>query len=303
MTIAYSNKYDIWTTRYSFEPTCYAHVGNTLLSSKDKVDSSGNGLYKHDSNPLRCNFYDVSEGCSLEVVSNQDPSAVKSFNSISLETNINDWSALVFSNDEYDDADKQQSAIEPGAFVTREGFQYAEIPGSSINSSRNIFPVGNTQLTSEDSITQTASETEYARYRVTFPSPIAPGVPSSGDSTYSDSGVYPFRIYKLKALDDGLGNFELKDILIDVDSYCVGVGLKSIEIQFNNSAPGPEGLFNAIDGTQLVVQSSSVLDGDKMRGPYARIQLTTDTDKPLELHAVNVDYSFSKLDSRLTQNS
>jgi hypothetical protein len=31
--------------------------------------------------------------------------------------------------------------------------------------------------------------------------------------------------------------------------------------------------------------------------------LNTSTDKPFELHAINVDYEFSKLDKRLTQNS
>lgn len=300
MTIAYSNKYDIWTTRYSFEPTCYAHVGNTLLSSKDQVDGAGNGVYKHDSNPLRCNFYDVSEGCSLEVVSNQDPSAIKSFNSISLETNIKNWSAFVFSNDEYDDASKQNSEIIPGQFVTREGFQYAEIPGSLINSSRNIFPVGNSgsaapqveAISSED-------EEDFARYRVTFPSPIAPGVPSSATD---NDGVYPFRIYMLKPIGD-LGDFEVADILETVESYCVGVGLKSVDIQFNSVDTSADNISTSIDTNQLVVQSSPALDGDKMRGPYARIQLSTSTDQPLELHAVNVDYSFSMLDSRLTQNS
>jgi len=290
MTIAFSNKYDIWTTRYSFEPTCYAHVGNTLLSSKD------NGLYKHDSNEARCNFYGIKEGCSLEVASNQDPSAIKSFNSISLETNISDWSASVFSNDEYDDANKQESQISAGKFVTREGFQYAEIPVSLINSSRNIFPAGNSNV---DSVTVLAATETFTNHRVNFLSPIAPGLPSSQDGTIV-SGQYPFRIYKLVSDEN---NFTVADIIPDVSSYCIGVGLKSIDIRFDVAGIEGDTVINAIGSSQLVVESNPVLDGDKMRGPYARIQLTTDTDKPLELHAVNVDYSFSKLDSRLTQNS
>lgn len=300
MTIAYSNKYDIWTTRYSFEPTCYAHVGNTLLSSKDQTDGAGNGLYKHDSNPLRCVFYDVGEGCSLEVASNQDPSAIKSFNSISLETNISDWSASVFSNDEYDDRNRQESDIAAGKFVTREGFQYAEIPGSSIDLSRNVFPVGNSEVVSEDSITLLESAFEYQQYRITFRSPINPGLPSSSPST-EGALVYPFRIYKLTSGEGD--NFNIVDIFNGVESYCIGVGLKSIDIQFNGGVGGAAGILANISDNQLVIQSSSLLNGDKMRGPYARIQLTTQTSKPLELHAVNVDYSFSKLDSRLTQNS
>lgn len=289
MTIAFSNKYDIWTTRYSFEPTCYAHVGNTLLSSKD------NGLYKHDSNEARCNFYGIKEGCSLEVASNQDPSAIKSFNSISLETNISDWSASVFSNDEYDDANKQESQITAGKFVTREGFQYAEIPVSVINSSRNIFPAGNSNV---DSVTVLDATGTYTNHRVNFLSPIAPGLPSS--STLSTQGQDAFRIYKLVS---GENNFTVEDIIPGASSYCIGVGLKSIDIHFNVSGIEGDAVINAIGSSQLVVESNPVLDGDKMRGPYARIKLATTTTKPLELHAVNVDYSFSNLDSRLTQNS
>lgn len=289
MTIAFSNKYDIWTTRYSFEPTCYAHVGNTLLSSKD------NGLYKHDSNEARCNFYGIKEGCSLEVASNQDPSAIKSFNSISLETNISDWSASVFSNDEYDDANKQESQITAGKFVTREGFQYAEIPVSVINSSRNIFPAGNSNV---DSVTVLDATGTYTSHRVNFLSPIAPGLPSS--STLSTQGQDAFRIYKLVS---GENNFTVEDIIPGASSYCIGVGLKSIDIHFNVSGIEGDAVINAIGSSQLVVESNAVLDGDKMRGPYARIKLATTTTKPLELHAVNVDYSFSNLDSRLTQNS
>lgn len=289
MTIAFSNKYDIWTTRYSFEPTCYAHVGNTLLSSKD------NGLYKHDSNESRCNFYGIKEGCSLEVASNQDPSAIKSFNSISLETNISDWSASVFSNDEYDDANKQESQITAGKFVTREGFQYAEIPVSVINSSRNIFPAGNSNV---DSVTVLDATGTYTNHRVNFLSPIAPGLPSS--STLSTQGQDAFRIYKLVS---GENNFTVEDIIPGASSYCIGVGLKSIDIHFNVSGIEGDAVINAIGSSQLVVESNAVLDGDKMRGPYARIKLATTTTKPLELHAVNVDYSFSNLDSRLTQNS
>ena len=117
MTIAYSDKYNMWTTRYSFEPNCYGTVGNTMISSK------GGGIWKHDVNDSRCSFYGLAQGCSLEVASNRDPSAIKSFNSISLETNSSDWQATVFTNDEY-------SSNQAGRYFTsREVFnmpQYVE---------------------------------------------------------------------------------------------------------------------------------------------------------------------------------
>ena len=300
MTIAFSDKYDIWTTRYSFEPTCYAHVRNTLLSSKEgvlpEVSSSGengNGLYKHDSNGLRCNFYNNQEPCLLEVVSNQDPSAIKSFNSISLETNISAWSASVFSNDEYQDVNRQKSEIGAGEFVSREGFQYAEIPVSLINSSRNLFPVGNSTLLSSEFI-----DDAQRKVRLFFGSPIAPILPSSPESDGLEN-LYPIKKLEVST-NNGTSFTSIVDIIESNPSHCIGVGLKSIDILFQTEL---EDLTGLDDLTQLIVQSNAKLDGDKMRGPYARIQLSTLTNKPLELHAVNVDYSFSKLDSRLTQNS
>jgi hypothetical protein len=47
----------------------------------------------------------------------------------------------------------------------------------------------------------------------------------------------------------------------------------------------------------------SVLDGDQMRGPYAKVKINILDTTPFELHAINVDYSFSNLDARLTQNA
>lgn len=294
MTIAFSDKYDIWTTRYSFEPTCYAHVRNTLLSSKEGGGENGNGLYKHDSNESRCNFYDNQEPCKLEVVSNQDPSAIKSFNSISLETNISTWSASVFSNDEYQDVNRQESEIGAGEFVSREGFQYAEIPVSLINSSRNLFPVGNGTLLSSEFI----DDDDKRKVRLFFGSPIAPILPSSPESDGLEN-LYPIK--KLEAsTNNGTSSTSIVDIIDDNPSHCIGVGLKSIDILFQTAL---ETSIGSDDLTQLIIESNTKLDGDKMRGPYARIELSTLTNQPLELHAVNVDYSFSKLDSRLTQNS
>ena len=276
MTIAYSDKYDLWTTRYSFEPTCYANVGNTLLSSK------GTGLYKHDVNELRCRFYGVNEGCSLEVASNQDPSAIKSFNSISLETNTSDWTAEVFCNDEYQDGNKQQGTT--NNFVSKEGFQYADMPRSALNSTRNVFPV--MQLI--ESIAGTGSSgvdsLPFLAYNITLFDDASTFIPSSESPKY--------RAY---LLSDGA----LVDLVEGTPLYVTSAHTDYLQLKsFSGGIPNPPDVYQG----QLVVASDSSFDGDQMRGPYARIKLTTSTTEPLELHAVNVDYSFSKLDSRLNQN-
>jgi len=271
MTIAYSDKYDLWTTRYSFEPTCYANVGNTLLSSK------GTGLYKHDVNELRCRFYGVNEGCSLEVASNQDPSAIKSFNSISLETNTTNWTAEVFCNDEYQDRNKQQGTT--NNFVSKEGFQYADMPRSALNSTRNVFPVMQLIQSVE------GAGNPLTAYNVTLFDDASTFIPSSDSPKY--------RAY---LLSDGA----LVDLVEGIPLYVTLAQTKFLQLtSFSGTIPDPPA---SLSQGQLVVVSDSSIDGDQMRGPYARIKLTTSTTEPLELHAVNVDYSFSKLDSRLGQN-
>jgi len=54
---------------------------------------------------------------------------------------------------------------------------------------------------------------------------------------------------------------------------------------------------------QLVLVVNPKIDGDQLRGPYVNVEISTQTDKHAEIHAINVDYEFSKLDKRLTQNT
>ena len=54
---------------------------------------------------------------------------------------------------------------------------------------------------------------------------------------------------------------------------------------------------------QLMFVVKPEIDGDQLRGPYVNVEISTQTDKHAEIHAINVDYEFSKLDKRLTQNT
>lgn len=386
MTIAYSNKYDLWTTRYSFEPTCYARTGNTMLSSKE------NGLWKHDVNENRCRFYDVNGGASINVFSNQDPSAIKSFNSLSIETNINSWTASVYTNEEYTTGERQEGQV--NSFDSREGFKYAEMPRSVINSTGNISPLPKL----------------YWDYYVQLENELL-GIEAEIIHPFSHLGEYilinliaenEFPVVigsKVKMLDEN-GNFAelnwneavIGSLLVGSEppffdtqggTYIYSTGFNnagffrvtlavkknedavfettegpadelSTSLEFHNlavlivvtsaqgdaqtptgteSGYGPQfgfnpflieslGVFapalllspfgyqssNADAGISYNYNSSfslspSVLNGDQMRGPYARIELETQAVVPLELHAINVDYSFSNLDSRLNQNT
>ena len=132
MTIAYSDKNKVWTTRYSFEPTCYACTDNYFVSAKT-------GVWRHDVSSFYCNFYGAANQAGLTVYSNQDPSSIKSFNAVSLETNGTGWSANVYTNEEYAGSEKQEGSI--SSFKNKEGFKYASMPKSTLNSTSNIIPI------------------------------------------------------------------------------------------------------------------------------------------------------------------
>jgi len=103
-----------------------------MLSSKD-----GSGVWLHDQLSTRNKFYgNAAAKSSITVSANQDPSAVKMYKSLSLETNTKDWTAEVCTNVEYEGKEKQKGSI--SSFEKKEGFQYAEMPRDVLNSTRNI---------------------------------------------------------------------------------------------------------------------------------------------------------------------
>lgn len=296
MTIAYSNRYNAWSTRYSFEPTCYASVDNFFISAKD-----GEKVWRHDVNEERCKFYgEPASGAMIEIASNNDPSAVKIFKSISIETNENEWTAEVFTNDEYTGNERQEGSID--SFISKEGYKYADTPRSSINSSSNIVPyTGNTVpilgsayvdlLSSINVLPNTIPVTTIA---VSLDSELAVNLPVSGE--------FNIRIY---AVESGVlqnpSGFEMYAVqTLPNNVLVIAVSLEGIE---DTSEIAQEAVTALGFSPTLAFVSPASVNGDSMRGPYLRTKITTTTTEPLELHAINVDYEFSKLDARLTQNT
>ena len=297
MTIAYSNRYNAWSTRYSFEPTCYASTDNFFISSKD-----GEGVWEHDVNDERCKFYgEDPSGASIEVASNQDPSAVKIFKAISIETNENEWTAEVFTNDEYTGNERQEGSID--SFVSKEGYKYADTPRSSINSSSNIVPyIGDMTLLNNSQFVNllgglTAAPTGYVYAMFYFDSPISLPVSES-----LNVRIYSSQDGELQG-PSGPGNVNFKmyaHSILGGDVLVVLVDVSGSTFDQDNIYDFAEG---ALNDSNLAFVSPASVNGDSMRGPYLRTKITTTTTEPLELHAINVDYEFSKLDARLTQNT
>ena len=132
-TIAFSHKGGFWKTRYSYTPTCYASIDNVMIST------NRSSLWEHDSIATRNNFYGADHPSQITIVSNQDPSAVKIFKSLSIESNSNNWVGTAGTN--INPIGALQNELQLGnikGFITKEGNQYSELPRSLTNSSSHI---------------------------------------------------------------------------------------------------------------------------------------------------------------------
>jgi len=137
-TAAYSMNDRVWTTLYSFVPERVDSVHSVMYTFKNGK------IYKHDETANRNSWYGSEAVASVvEVVSNAEPSSIKTFESMSLEGN-SPWSATVYTTD-------QTSTIAESSFSKKEGFYYSYIHGStssyastisSVSSTSEIFSLG-----------------------------------------------------------------------------------------------------------------------------------------------------------------
>ena len=148
-TAAYNTKSRKWETRYSFVPERIDSLHSNMYSF------SGGKIYKHDENASRNTFYGAETSESLvEVVSNIEPSSIKTFESISIEGNSS-WDAVVTTS-------KQTSTIDDTSFKEKEGFYYSYIHGAtssygssitSVTSTSEIFSLGEVSSVSGSTVT------------------------------------------------------------------------------------------------------------------------------------------------------
>ena len=138
-TVAYDAKSGFWNTFYSFIPERMGFIKNLFYSFK-----SGR-MYVHGTNATRNNFYGVQYNSTLSVVSNNNPSMVKTYESISIEGD-SPWGAT-FSNS------TQQSSVAVGAFEERERNYYAHINRDTLDSTSNLVSIGAVSAVSGSTIT------------------------------------------------------------------------------------------------------------------------------------------------------
>lgn len=291
-TIAYSTTGDYWKTRYSFAPSCYAYVDNRLITCTNRA---GNQAYLHTSSAERCNYYGSSNVVSLTFASNENPSANKFFKTLSIESDYDNWDCAISTySDSVDMADRQLTFISGQTFSKREGTSYIDIPRSSQSSTNHIRYSGTraeTQVIGSfvdlASVPLTGSfgtESVVISYDINNnPVCVVDGnvVPYSGQSNAATARLY-----------DGLLSDGVEERRLFIYN---GSGPSAVASPSNANTIKNNAAFQ-----QIYTLTPARIDGDFMRGKACTITLESGSvANGLELYAVNVDFEYSELDSRL----
>lgn len=123
-TVAYNFRRDIWSSFYSFIGEGYAELNNVLYSFKNGK------AYSHNTNSSRNSFYGTNYISKVEIVSNQNPSMVKTWESINLEGDTA-WDFTTYTTD--------QTASKITSLTKKERLFYSHIPRDTSSISTSQF--------------------------------------------------------------------------------------------------------------------------------------------------------------------
>ena len=250
-TVAYGTDSRAWNTRYSYVPESIVSVHNDLFSFK-----SGK-IYKHSEAASRNTFYGAAAAESIvEAVSNAAPSAIKTFESLSLEGDAA-WDATVTTTN-------QTAVIDDTSFKEKEGFYYAYIHGDTSSYGSQIESV-----TSTSEIFSLGVVASVDGSAVTF---------SNAVNTISFPAGSTATLYKVNAAQNRLDTLGVYPLSV--------TGQKAVTFS---------GAVSATAGDLLVVVGNSAIEGDQIRDYFAKIKLTKTTSAPIELFAINATFADSKL--------
>ena len=305
-TIAFSHKGGFWKTRYSYTPTCYAAIDNVMITNNTGSDGGDDLFWEHEVNSLHNNFYGEAFSSSLTIVSNQDPSAVKIFKALSLESNSRTWvgQASTHVHQNLDGANElQQGALQP--FITKESNQYSELPRSITNSSSHIEYVCSLEEIIDNGSEAYAFSNASGWDVSVLNTPNVAILGGSGSTAlFVDSTN---TAYYLKLFND---SWELTEFTADSPvsgavyiynynsddtiTFAIGTDITTIGLGGLVSAFGGTGSWG--NGIQLFSASDPAINGDPMRGQYLRLDLVNDSITPVETYAINVDFENTTLD-------
>jgi hypothetical protein len=256
-TVAYDTDNKVWNTRYSYFPERIASLDDTLYTFK------GGTMYVHDSTANRATYYGTGYGSVVEVISNNNASLVKSYESLSLE-GTSPWAVTITNTD-------QSTSILSADFNQREREWFAYVPRdtsantgtatiTSLSGSSEVFVLGNVATGGVSGST------------ITFTTNV-------GDIAFPIGGA----LYKVSG--STLVTLNLTVTSINADKQ-IGASLLIAGVN---------------DGDTIVVLANAGIEGDQLRDYYAKINLTNSSTSEIELYAVNAVYAKSNLHNELGQ--
>jgi hypothetical protein len=259
-TIAFDVKSSLWNTRYSFVPEAYVDLNGFMYTFKN---STGYLMWRHKEEAVTSAYYSVVYPAKFSVVSNENASSVKSFKSLSIESKTpfsfivstdTNTTSMVSSSTLSDTTTPEYDAS--GNVI---GYGYAHNKEGIVYAE---IPKGINQLVNSAIVLGEVDSV-------------------SGDIVTFTSNIHdvPFQIGDplFKVLPSGYSSMSLSPISI-VDYN---------KIQFSGNV-----IANA--GDIFVVESTSSVDGNPMRGRWAKIEFSQPTED-FEVYGVNVNYNESKL--------
>jgi hypothetical protein len=256
-TVSYDVTSNVWNTFYSYRPESIVSVDDTLFTFFAGV------MYKHSDAANRSTYYGNPYNSVVEVISNQNPSMVKSYEAISLE-GTNAWAADVSNTD-------QSTSILAADFSERERNWYAYVPRdssantgtatiTSLSGSSEVFVLGNVATGGVSGST------------ITFTTPVGDVPFPMGGSLYKVSGA-----------------------------TLVSLSLTVSSISGDKQVTASGSVTGVNNGDTIVVIGNGAIEGDQIRDYYAKIKLTNSSTSEIELYAVNMVFAKSNLHNQLGQ--
>ena len=264
-----------WTSIYDFssipapgsdlgkEPTLFANIGNRFISCL-YTNTGGSTeefiFYEHKEGVTKANYYGHQKSSVVEVVANENPSMVKVFESVGLESD-RPWVTTITTSD-------QNTSLSADDYDERERGYYAMMPrdeSSNSTSHKVAIPVAVAQNTVAESLPKITFDAKINRLN------IPPGS----------------KLYNIT-----------KDEVVTNTGLASGNPMLVTSVSGNQITLGGSFAVNNVveDGDILYVLLDQKVYGDAIRDYFCKIKLNTNLfTNDVELYAINTHYDRSKL--------
>tara|TARA_R100000149_G_C5864085_1_gene129256 strand:+ start:284 stop:1222 length:939 start_codon:yes stop_codon:yes gene_type:complete len=306
-TIAFNNKKNIWTSKYSYTSSNYASLDKQFFSSRKRVEANDDTVcWEHNVNPTRNNFYGEQYKSAIAVSFNDNPSQNKLYKTFSVEGSENlQGSIHSFSTSETLQPQKTPLTVDVSTLKNKGGILYGNVPKDPrIKANVNMKFIGST---SRGTTTQALGQDLY------FFNGVVGNTAFTLDQSTKFAFVFGNSISPVVIAPDG-GSVSLQE---NTDFYTLNSGflcpssseldLEGIDelsdkgIIFKATLGAYATFLSSLQNTDGIVSIFAITDpainGDFLRGQYAEVAMTMASgSEPFELYSFNVNYEPTDLD-------